>query len=102
MRCQFCQKECKNLRSFKAHERTCPSNPNRRYTNGMTGKAAWNKNLTRDTDSRVAAYAKTLSDRDQPRTGCFSKDWYGTEAAQIACSKGRTDIEKELEEARSS
>ena len=40
--CTYCDKECKNQNSFKNHVRTCPSNPNRIYRNGMTGKKGRN------------------------------------------------------------
>lgn len=60
--CQFCNKECKNNNSHVNHERTCPSNPNRNYKNGMTGKTAWNKGLTKDTNEIVAMYAKSIKD----------------------------------------
>lgn len=41
--CQYCNKECKNSNSHKNHERTCPSNPNRKYNNGMLGKKGANQ-----------------------------------------------------------
>lgn len=40
--CQYCDKECKNLNSYKNHERTCPNNTNRNYKNGMLGKKGSN------------------------------------------------------------
>lgn len=58
--CKFCAKECKNKNSHSNHERVCPKNENRVYTNGMTGKAAWNKGLTKD-DVRVKTYAQKTS-----------------------------------------
>lgn len=58
--CKFCGKECKNDNSLRNHERTCPKNENRNYSNGMTGKPAWNKGLTVD-DPRVASYGRTIS-----------------------------------------
>lgn len=51
--CSYCCSERKNKNSWLNHERTCPSNPNRNYKNGMTGKKAWNNGLTQQTDSRV-------------------------------------------------
>lgn len=51
--CQYCGKECKNLNSLKNHERCCPKNPNRNYKNGMLGKTAWSKGLTKETDERI-------------------------------------------------
>jgi hypothetical protein len=55
--CNHCNKECKNDNSLRNHERTCPYNPNRKYKNGMTGKTAWNKGLTANSDDRVKKQA---------------------------------------------
>ena len=41
--CKFCGKECKNENSLRNHERCCPSNVNRVYKNGMTGKRGSNQ-----------------------------------------------------------
>ena len=38
LNCIFCNKGCKNKNSYSNHMRCCPSNPNRNYKNGMTGK----------------------------------------------------------------
>ena len=43
LKCRFCGKECKNKLAFSNHERTCPSNSNRNYKNGMTGKQGKNQ-----------------------------------------------------------
>lgn len=61
MLCKFCSKECKNDNSLRNHERCCPSNPNRNYKNGMTGKSAWNKGLTKADDPRIAQQAESVS-----------------------------------------
>lgn len=61
--CRHCGKTCKNKNSHKNHERLCPKNPDRTYINGMTGKSAWNKGLTKETDSRVAKSANTLKQK---------------------------------------
>ena len=58
--CRYCSKECKNINSLKNHERCCRKNPNRNYKNGMLGKQAWNKGLTKETDERVAKGANTF------------------------------------------
>lgn len=55
--CQHCNKVCKNKNSHTQHERTCPKNVNRNYTNGMTGKRAWNKGNTAETCSVTEAQA---------------------------------------------
>lgn len=41
--CQYCGSERKNSNSLLNHERTCPSNKNRKYKNGMTGKKGTNQ-----------------------------------------------------------
>jgi hypothetical protein len=41
--CQFCGSERKNHNSWRNHERCCPSNPDRNYKNGMTGKKGSNQ-----------------------------------------------------------
>lgn len=58
--CKFCGKICKGKNSLTNHERCCPHNPNRNYHNGMTGKSAWNKGLTKETDTRIKKSADTL------------------------------------------
>ena len=58
--CSFCDKLCKNPNSHRNHERCCPSNPNRNYKNGMLGKTAWNRGLTKQ-DPRVRKGAEKLS-----------------------------------------
>lgn len=65
--CSFCGKQCKNENSLRNHERMCPQNPDPSYrekfnTKGLSGHIAWNKGLTKETDSRVLAYSTTLSD----------------------------------------
>ena len=41
--CKYCNKECKNKKSLSSHQRWCPSNKERVYTNGMTGKKGTNQ-----------------------------------------------------------
>ena len=41
--CSYCCSERKNKNSWLNHERTCLSNPNRNYKNGMTGKIGSNQ-----------------------------------------------------------
>lgn len=52
--CKFCSKECRSVKSHRSHELTCPSNKDRVYKNGMTGKKAWNKGKTVDTHPELA------------------------------------------------
>lgn len=47
------------------HERLCPHNASRNYifkTSKENGYIAWNKGLTKETDSRVAKNSKSVSD----------------------------------------
>lgn len=67
--CQFCDKEWKSRNSLCNHERQCKANPecqvsgfsihNRRVQIGEA--VTWNKGLTKETDDRVASFAKKLS-----------------------------------------
>lgn len=78
--CQYCNKECKNENSHRNHERCCPSNPNRNYKNGMTGKKGsnqfvyakangldmpivWNKGLTGTSTGRASTPEKEIDRR---------------------------------------
>lgn len=58
--CKYCNKECKSIKSHVNHERTCPCNNNRIYKNGMTGKIAWNKGLTKETSASVSKYSEKI------------------------------------------
>ena len=59
LECKFCNKLCKNLNSLTQHEIRCNKNPNRiELSNGFdawnhNGHTAWNKGLTKETDSRI-------------------------------------------------
>ena len=68
LHCKFCNKECHNRNSLINHERLCKLNPDRQLTYIMLpghegfnkGKAPWNKGLTKDTDSRIAAASASI------------------------------------------
>lgn len=65
MVCQYCNKECKNQNSLKNHERLCKLNPNRQespFVKYNMKHGAWNKGLTKDTDTRVSKQCKTYKD----------------------------------------
>lgn len=52
--CQFCGSNRKNKNSWLNHERTCPSNTNRVYSNGMTGKKGRNQYMkARDENRKI-------------------------------------------------
>ncbi len=69
MNCKYCGKECKNTNSLTQHEIRCKQNPDKieiksnivTYFNN-TGRPAWNKGLTAETDSRIAASVNKLRD----------------------------------------
>lgn len=63
LKCQFCNKNCKNENSLRNHERMCPVNPDDSYRKKFTtkGRVGWNKGLTKETNASVAKYAKALT-----------------------------------------
>ena len=61
LNCIYCGKLCKNRNSLAQHECRCEKNPNKIVvvvTNSGRSHPAWNKGLSKDTDSRVAKYAQ--------------------------------------------
>lgn len=60
--CKFCKKQCKNDNSHRNHERLCPQNPTRIYVSYTLGKPAWNKGLTKETNSIIKAQADKLKE----------------------------------------
>lgn len=59
--CEFCSDIRKNAISLSQHRVRCKSNPNRKLSGfGKVKFDAWNKGLSKDTDSRVALQANTL------------------------------------------
>lgn len=88
--CSHCQKECKNHNSYRNHERCCTSNPNRKYyKNGMLGRAAWNRGLTKE-DPRVKKNAENVSKALKGKPG---RIW--TEDQRKAKSEWRKKLHKE-------
>ena len=59
--CKFCGKQCKNINSYKNHERLCPCNPDRKLPVYDTSKCGWNRGLTKNTDSRLKQSAEAIS-----------------------------------------
>jgi hypothetical protein len=71
--CQYCGKECKNSNSLKNHENRCPSNLERSYVNGMTGKHGENqftkaKDLGIDNPTHSVETIQKIRDRAKNRT----------------------------------
>lgn len=60
LECRYCHKISKNLKASSSHQVKCPANINRNYFNGRTGKTAWNKGKTKESDASVAKYATTM------------------------------------------
>lgn len=90
--CQYCSKESKSTKAHVGHERCCPTNPNRNYKNGMTGKTAWNKGKTKATDDAVRLRGEKLSARytagELAASGVASSVWSDSPEARAARSKG--------------
>ena len=62
--CEFCSKQYTTIYSYRQHYIRCKSNPNKiicKPTLGMTGKTAWNKGLTKDSDDRVKKNGEGVS-----------------------------------------
>lgn len=77
MKCNYCDRDCKNPNSLRNHERLCRQNPNRQESSWKIHHArllcgestSWNKGLTKD-DPRIAQasakIATTLRGRKNP------------------------------------
>lgn len=65
MKCKYCGSLRKSKKSLVQHELKCPSNDQRVYKNGMSGKTAWNKGLTKEDNpilKRSAATRQKISE----------------------------------------
>ena len=67
--CKYCGKLCKNQNSLVQHEISCKENPNR--LKSKYSHTAWNKGLTKETDTRVAKTGQVYSER--AKAGLY--DW---------------------------
>ena len=71
MKCNHCDKECKNPNAHRNHERLCKLNPNRQQTAiisynqevGNSNKIPWNKGLSKHTDSRINQHSIALAEK---------------------------------------
>jgi hypothetical protein len=77
--CQYCSKDCKNENSHKNHERLCPNNLNRVYTNHRLGKIGGNQ-YTKGT-------AKPISDLTRKKLSDASKKIVWTEEKRLSHSE---------------
>lgn len=82
--CQHCNKECVNSNSLRNHERCCPSNPNRNYKNGMTGKKGANH----------FTYGAKMSDETKERIRQSAKGKKLSVSTKEKLSKVRSDFMK--------
>ena len=62
--CQFCNRKCHNLNSLKQHEIRCKLNPDKintvRAGFNNRGRAAWNKELTKEIDPRLQRISESI------------------------------------------
>ena len=73
--CEFCGKSCKNHNSWRNHTRLCKLNPQRQLTTyekygeipgfNNTGRSAWNKGQTAETNSSMAIIKQKLQAKYQ-------------------------------------
>lgn len=90
MLCKFCNKSCKNSRSHKNHEKTCPQNPNRLFRGYRAGLAPWNKGLTLDSEPRMAASIAAMT---AARKGLPAHKWSEESLAKVSISMKRAHAE---------
>lgn len=71
--CSYCGKQCKSRNSLINHERLCSQNPDQSFRQKFktVGHAAWNKGLTKSSDSRVARQCNTRKLYYQTHSGSF-------------------------------
>lgn len=86
--CIFCNKESNNANGHRHHERLCPKNSGRVYKSQTIGLTAWNKGLTKETDTLVAKYGETTSKTlaNKPATGCCA--WTTEQRSNAAKDRG--------------
>ena len=98
--CPYCEQEKKSKKSLLAHKVKCPQNPERNYVSYTRGKTAWNKGLTKETDSRVMKNAESVKQAIQVlseqgiKTGFARDDFWTTERRQ-AKSEWRKQLHRD-------
>lgn len=100
--CKFCGKICLGKISLSQHECRCKENPNRKQSafirfNKKHNKA-WNKGLTKETDKRVKAGAKTL--KESYATGKIENHNKGKKCSNEQKEKTRISTLKYLEKTK--
>lgn len=67
MKCQYCNKDCKNKNSLSNHERLCKNNPNKQHSNlGLfikKGHKSWNFGLTKENNESILKQSNTYKKR---------------------------------------
>jgi hypothetical protein len=95
--CKFCGKFCKNRNSLVQHELRCKNNPERLnvITPGFnsdriykTGKAPWNKGLTKELDLRLEQQAVSLSKSTKGKPGIKHTEATKAKLSNIAKARG--------------
>lgn len=61
--CNFCGIEKKTIRSISGHKVKCSKNPNRKPSLGNTGKVAWNRGKTKESDATMRKISEKMSGR---------------------------------------
>ena len=98
LNCVYCGKECKNKKSLAQHEIRCKENPSelkvvpssKWYESMYSGKAVWNKGLTKETDQRVAKCVETFKKNLQ--LGKFNASFCGRAVSEETKEKIRNSI----------
>ena len=86
--CVFCGVEKPSTNSMNIHSVRCSSNPDRKISKGNTGKVAWNKGKTKETDSTMRQISETLTGRQGTPHSDATKAVL-REAAILAHKEGR-------------
>lgn len=82
--CKFCKKECKNKNSLRNHERLCPSNPNRNYTNGMKGKKGSNQFIKAKEEGREIIVSEDTRKKHSDNIKNRSVEWHKENGKKIS------------------
>lgn len=104
--CQFCNKECKNLNSWRNHERLCHNNPNKQktyietYNENRVG--SWNSGLTKENNPSLKSASSKLKQKYKSgelvakSPACTKEYW--TEAKRKEKSEWRKQLHKDFPE----
>lgn len=92
LKCPYCLKICKDKNSWHNHTQRCSENKDRNYRNGMTGKPAWNRDLTKSDHPSLEKASQTWRENYKEGkiilTGCASPKFHGSEKHIEGCRKG--------------